>query len=205
MTESTDNSSVPILLAISSAVVLVAGGGWFLLGQDTGSLPEGVPQERPPLLGPETAAADAEAAGPNIDANLRKARLAADADILAVPAEQSALFFYGRILSAEPDHDVANAELDAVVGRLSRTVTAHMAAEEYPDAYRLSVTVAERRPDHPLVTEVQQTLDALAEDYVDQGTATRPVAVLTPPARTPGSPRSLADTRRGLRRRYPGW
>ncbi len=33
MTESTDNSSLPMLLAITGAIVVVAVGGWFYLEQ----------------------------------------------------------------------------------------------------------------------------------------------------------------------------
>ena len=130
MTESTDNSSLPLLLSITGAVVAVALGGWYFLYQES-STP--APVEQPGIASPQTAmsagAADepaedtamtAEGApetegadvaetreAPDVDAELRKARLAADADILILPASQSALYYYGRVVKADPQHAVA--------------------------------------------------------------------------------------------------
>ena len=124
MTDTKDNSSLPLLFAITGSILAVAVGGWFFLGQQepvtpTGQTspvvnqsslsPEATVEVAPPQASDpdvtlaEVASAvevvDVPAAG--IDAELRKARLAAEADILVVPAAQSALHYYGRILDAE--------------------------------------------------------------------------------------------------------
>lgn len=175
MTEPQDNSSLPILLVIAGVVLLIVGGGWFLLDQDTAAPPE---QSESSVAETEIPfAPDLPVAAPepvvqtpvtDIDAELRKARLAAEADILAYPQDQSALYFYSRILTADPGHEVARAELDAVLSRISRTVTGHLAANEYEEAYDLASQVARTQPGHSLVIEVQQTLDALSGDLVEQ-------------------------------------
>jgi TonB family protein len=109
-----------------------------------------------------------EQAAPRLDANLRKARLAVDAEILTYPFEQSALFYYSQILEADPDHDVARAELETVLGKIALTVSDHMLAEDYSNAYELAILVARKNPGHPLVEEVTRELDRLTNAYVDQ-------------------------------------
>lgn len=174
MTEVKDNSSLPLLLSITGAVLAVAVGGWFLLNSDSGEV-------APPAAVEATAAeetvpaAEAEAEIEpavdsdtlvDIDAELRKARLAADADILIFPATQSALYYYGRVLQADPENAIANAELDAVLAKLARIVAQHLEAEEFDNAYEIATLVARRRPEHALVLETQQTLDSYTEQRV---------------------------------------
>ncbi len=168
MKERTDNSSLPILLAITAAVILSVAGGWFLLQQDESAAiePGDIPLANPQVSTPEETENDASI--PDLDAELRKARLAADADILAYPTEQSALHFYGRFLAAEPEHPVAAAEFDAVLTRISQVVSSHLIAQEFDDAYNLAVLVARQRPDHPLVHQTQQTLNDFAGQLVEQ-------------------------------------
>lgn len=101
-----------------------------------------------------------------VDSDLRKARLAAEADILVDPAEQSALYYYGRVLAAEPGHEVANAELNEVLGRLAMTTTDLLTSERYSDALELADKVSAVRPDHALVNQVQQTLNQLSGEFV---------------------------------------
>lgn len=187
MTEAKDNSSLPLLLSITGAVVAVAIGGWFLLNQqsvrqDAGSdLPvnaQAVGIDDVAVVDDQDAPAMIEAVAPttssddegdlNVDTELRKARLAADAEILVLPATQSALFYYGRVLNADPQHAVARAERDAVLANVSQVVSQHLAAEEYGEAYEIAVVVAAQVPEHALVIETQTTLDALTEDLVQQ-------------------------------------
>ncbi|MDJ0906202.1 MAG: TonB family protein [Woeseiaceae bacterium] len=192
MTDAKDNSSLPLLLGITGSILLVAVGGWFFLEQGdepvaTATPPppaaaqSSVPQEpatdvdvqeadEPAETAPEATPAievvDAPTTG--IDAELRKARLAAEADILVVPAAQSALYYYGRILDAEPDNEIANAELDAVLARVAQSVATLLAAEEFAQAYEIAVQVARRRPEHALVAQTQEALDSHTEDLVQQ-------------------------------------
>ncbi len=197
MTETKDNSSLPLLLSITGAVVIVAVGGWFYLGQEDAPPPQAapmasiVPAESFATVEEKTPAEDAEAVldaelaevpktttevvaaptvsdSPDTDAELRKARLAADADILVLPREQSALYYYGLVLDADPDDAVASAELDAILTRVEQTVTQHLEAEEYDSAYEIAALVAGVRPAHSLVTLTQQTLDDYTEDLVGQ-------------------------------------
>jgi TonB family protein len=185
-----DNSSLPLLLAITGSILVVAVGGWFFLGQQDSAAPTSEsPAATQPSFSPEAAGEitrpvatvsetatpevstavevfDAPAAG--VDAELRKARLAAEADILVVPAGQSALYYYGRILDIEPDHEIANAEMDAMLARAAQAVTEHIAAEQYEQAYEIAILVARRRPDHALVIETQQALDDYTEQQVQQ-------------------------------------
>ena len=175
MTEVKDSSSLPLLLVITGAVLAVAIGGWFFLHQDTAveSPDPAAIMATAPVATPEPAdtseepdAAPAEASAPDVDAELRKARLAADADILVFPATQSALYYYGRVLEADPDNPIANAELDAALAKVARTVADHLAAEEYDDAYEIATRVARLRPEHSLVVETQLSLDQYTESLV---------------------------------------
>lgn len=196
MTDAQDNSSLPLLLSMTGAVVAVAVGGWFLLNQQS-SAPDavaGAPVEIPTSSAEatndgeqasddpatpvevtdtdidtdETTAAPADTDKFNLETELRKARLSADAEILVRPANQSALFYYSRVLEIDPRHAVANAELDAILAKVAQEVTLYLAAEEYGDAYEIAVLVARQAPEHTLVLETQTTLDALTEELVRQ-------------------------------------
>lgn len=197
MSEAKDNSSLPLLLSITGAVVAVAVGGWFLLNQQAvapAANPD-APIEMPAdsvdaiatTVAAETTESSADSENENesdvaaeeatsltdedklrVDTELAKARLAADADILVLPEAQSALFYYGRVLGIDPQHEVAAAELDAMLAKVSQTVTEHLTNEEYEDAYQIAVLVAQQAPEHPLVVATQTTLDTLTEELVQQ-------------------------------------
>ena len=202
MTDATDNSSLPLLMAITGAVVVVAVGGWFFL--DQGSPPPERNYQPPPELlantvAPEVAevvpANDAgknvendaaiddvealeteiaetaevvEAPGNAVEVELHKARLAADAELHIYPADQSAFHYYGQILSVDPYHALASAELDAVLGKVAVTVNQHMNDSNYAEAYGITRIVATLRPEHELVINTQRTLDQLAEGMVTE-------------------------------------
>ena len=101
------------------------------------------------------------------DANLRKARLAAEADMLAYPTDQSALFYYNQILEVDPEHEVAKAELETMLVRLGQTASQHLADEEYAEAYALAVLVSRENPGHPLVQDVTRELDRMTNEFVE--------------------------------------
>ena len=165
VTQTQNKSSLPVLLGITIAVAAVVGVGWMTLGSDSGApIEAGLETPEPAVLDVE----ETDAVTVDIDSYLRKARLAADAGMLAFPETQSALYYYGRILAADPNHEIANAELDAVVGQIAITVGEHLTAEEFDDAYQLSLSIAEHRPDHSIVVDTQQTLNALEGTYVEQ-------------------------------------
>lgn len=181
MTDAKDNSSLPLLLSITGAVLVVAGGGWYLLNQDptVTAAPDFAAAAVTEIAAP---APDATEAGtiapaaeitvaPDVDAELRKARLAADADILILPASQSALYYYGRVLDVDPQHAVALAERDAILSRTALLVQQYLAAQEYDSAYEIAVLVAPRSPGHQLVVDTQTTLDELTEQRVAEAIA----------------------------------
>ena len=184
-----DNSSLPLLLTITGAVVVVAVGGWFFLDQDSAPPAAVAPADEPTVeLSPTSEtlpAVDAAAANdeptvttptattpessPSIaEVNLRKAQLAAGSDILVFPEDSSALYYYGLVLSEQPDNAIARAERDSVLATIAQTVTAHLAAEEYSDAYDIATLVARQVPDHSLVTETQRVLDERATTLIDE-------------------------------------
>jgi TonB family protein len=188
MSDVKENSSLPLLLTITGAVVVVVLGGWFFLNRETA---DPVQEERPapqvaaaetgpdivdePVEEPSTeneamAASPAGVAG-SMDAELRKARLAADADILVLPASQSALYYYGRVLEAEPGHAIAAAELDAILTRIDQDVSELLENEQYLDAYEIAVLVAEQAPEHESVLATQSALDAYTESLVEDAIA----------------------------------
>lgn len=127
--------------------------------------PTPVPEAQPEPEPEQVAQVDAQ---PSIESDLRKARMAAEAEIFVEPLSQSALYFYGRVLDAAPGHEVASAELDAVLGQLAVTASSLLSAQNYAAAYELSTHVARVRPDHALVNDVQQTIDQLAGDLVTE-------------------------------------
>lgn len=184
-----DNSSLPLLLTITGAVVVVAVGGWFFLDQDAVP-PAAVATPDEPTVEQSPAAetlpaVDAAAANPEptvttptattptsspsaAEVNLRKAQLAAGSDILLFPEDSSALYYYGLVLSEQPDNAIARAERDGVLATIAQTVTAHLTAEEYGDAYDIATLVARQVPDHSLVTETQRVLDERATTLIDE-------------------------------------
>ena len=209
MTEAKDNSSLPLLLSITGAVLGVAVGGWFFLEQEDSGPAAPQKAQVAPLLAntftgtdnahfetvqtvvprdpqteietdagpevdsasvsdPDLVAGQGNTASANVDAELRKARLAANADILVYPPGQSALHYYGRVLDANPQHAVATAELDATLAKVAQTVTHHLEAQEFEAAHEIAVLVARQRPEHSLVIETQQTLDDYTERLVGQ-------------------------------------
>lgn len=183
-----ENSSLPLLLTITGAVVIVVLGGWFFLNKESAEpVPEELPAaqvataaadpdivaepaEEPSIDTGENAELPAEA-NSSVDVELRKARLAADAEILVLPPSQSALYYYGRVLEAEPGHAIAAAELDAVMTRISQDVAELIENEQYVDAYEIAVLVAEQAPEHELVLATQSALDAYTESLVEDAIA----------------------------------
>ena len=180
MTDLKENSSLPLLLTITGAVVVVVLGGWFFLYQEADET-ETAPSEVAAAL-PEPSATEEVVEVPTVaevqpeettepttstDAELRKARLAADADILVLPASQSALYYYSRVLDAEPGNAVAAAELDAVLTRVEQDVAEMLENEEYEQAYEIATLVAAQAPEHELVLATQGALDSYSESLVE--------------------------------------
>ena len=184
MTEMKESSSLPLLLAMTGAVVAVVAGGWFFLNQQNreprfetpdraSELIESLDTASPEVLSgtglkEETVADTAVEPAASVDVELRKARLAADAEIFVLPAGQSALYYYGRVLRADPRHAVAAAELDAVLTRVANDIFELLENEDFAGAYEIASLVAAQAPEHELVLETQRVLDEHTEELVDE-------------------------------------
>jgi hypothetical protein len=94
MSDENDNSSLPLLMGITAAIVLCIGGGWFLLERnDSAYLDRSETIAPPPIPASQDVATEVAATTTDINMELRKARLAAQSDLLAYPGGQSALHF----------------------------------------------------------------------------------------------------------------
>lgn len=113
----------------------------------------------------ETTAAETPVAEKfDVNTELRKARLAASAELIVAPSEQNALYYYGRILKAEPKNQLAMAELSAVLARALLIVEEHLSADEYVEAYQLTSNAASQQPNHPLVRSMRDALIGYTSD-----------------------------------------
>ena len=184
MTTPAEKSSLPLLLGLTGAVLAVVGVGWFYLDSEPAAEPTEpawtVSSE--PAAHPEETIAEevetgevtdeetpvVEEAVTSVDADLRKARLAAGADILVFPESESALFYYNRVLQANPDDSVVDAELTAVLASVETSVEALLNDERFDDAYEIASVVTRYAPDHSLVATTQETLDRRASAFIDQ-------------------------------------
>jgi len=165
---SREYSSLPLILAISSAIVVSASGGWLVMGNNSTASTDNEEHVTAAALAVPTPDYVTATTSIDIDAELRKARLSADADLLVAPPRQNAMYFYGRVLSADPQHPLANAELDALLALISLIVDDHLAANEFDDAYDLAMSVARHKPDHPLVNGMRDDLNSYAARLADQ-------------------------------------
>ena len=124
----------------------------------------------PPLAPPEHDITEPETTEDTIDieVELRKARFAADADLLVSPPEGNALYYYGRVVAAAPDNLQASTEFDAVLARVALDVSEHLSANEIEEAYELTLHVAAAKPDHSLVEAMRATLSERSNRLVDR-------------------------------------
>ncbi|MDJ0709681.1 MAG: energy transducer TonB [Woeseiaceae bacterium] len=192
MTTAAEKSSLPLLLGLTGAVLAVVGVGWFYLDSEPASAPTEpawtVSSEPEPPL--DTVAGDAgsgssgesqeagdstDLAAPvadepvtSVDADLRKARLAAGADILVFPESESALFYYNRVLQANPGDTVVTAEVAAVLASVETSVESLLNEERFDDAYEIAAVVTRYAPEHSLVTTTTEVLDQRSSGFIDQ-------------------------------------
>ena len=186
MTTPAEKSSLPLLLVLTGAVLAVVGVGWFYLDSEPATEPtepawtiksdpepkeEIVADEAATEIAAEGALPEVEEAATSIDADLRKARLAAGADILVLPESESALFYYSRVVKANPDDSVVSAELTAVLASIETSVEALLNDERFDEAYEIASVVVRHAPDHSLVATTQQALDDRASMFIDRALA----------------------------------
>ena len=94
MDDQSEKSSLPLLLGITACVVVAAGGGWIYLGSESPEPIENTIIAQPSSAVEPAATGDSETPtvaaeveptldeATQVDAELRKARLAAEADVL---------------------------------------------------------------------------------------------------------------------------
>lgn len=187
-------SSLPLILITTGAIVACAGVGWFFLESQSpdrivpatvvsetptvgAALPPDAPEpsDTEPEDSTEILQTDAESPAQtvvdelpiDVNSELRKARLAASAEMLVAPPQQNALYFYTRVLSAQPRHEAAKLELDAVLSRIALQVSDHLSVADFGDAFALASLVETVRPDHPLVTMTRSSIDQRAAGLVE--------------------------------------
>lgn len=166
MSQQKEYSSLPVAVAIATAVLMSTVGGWFLLGQDASARIDS--DDNVAFLPPETITSNSVTAGSyfDIDAEIRKARFAADADFVVSPPQQNAVYYYGRVLAADPGHLLANAEMEAVLARASLIVDDLLSAGDFDEAYDVASRVAAQRPEHPLLDSIRDSLSDYAAELV---------------------------------------
>lgn len=202
-------SALPLILATASAVVIVAALGWFLTGDSTNGTAQVPTSSQLATSSAEESAKPAiQEQNPPIDiaSELRKARLAANADMLVAPTQRNALHYYGRVLQADPQNAIAERELDEMLARLSLRVSQHLGEREFTEAHALSAPVADLRPGHPLVVLTRNALNDRAAGLISAarrsaraGDDERADAVFTAATNVPGvDPEVIARGRRAL-------
>lgn len=197
MNDTTQTTSLNLLLTISAVVLVGIGVTWFVFDHLQKK------QAPPPPVASIVSVADRAPANPapveaipsdTTDSHLSKARLAAEANMLFEPAGQNALYFLGLVLSDTPDHPEANEEFDRITALLRPTVRQAMAQNDFERPYKIAQTVSGLRSEHPLVDDVQkalrqrsETLFTAALERADAGDRRDALAALTEARRLPGA------------------
>jgi len=160
MSTTAEKSSLPLLLALTGAVLVVVGVGWFYLDSEPAAAPPEPAWEIRSVTEPQDeVVADEAAPETAVDEAI--------ADILVLPESESALFYYSRVIQANPRDSVATAELTAVLASIETSVEALLNEERFDEAYEIASVVARHAPDHSLVTTAQQALDERASVFID--------------------------------------
>lgn len=164
MAQPKEYSSIPIALVIASVILISAVSGWFLFRDYSSTQASGGEAAEPIQLASLSSQSVAAVSQHEIDADLRKARLAADAGLIASPAERNALYFYGRILGVDSGHRLANAEVSFLLARVEQMVNDHLAIGNYDDAYLLAAHVTAQGIDHTIIGSIRTALTDFASD-----------------------------------------
>ena len=158
----------PVADTTSTSTATSAAGS--LVDDDSDSAPALSPAEAladEAASPPETIEQSPIAATIDVDSELRKARLAANADMLVSPEAQNAFYFYSRVTTAEPDNVVAAGEFDAVLARIALIASDHLSRRNFVAAHDLADLVARHKPDHALVQVVNTALSDRAAGLVE--------------------------------------
>lgn len=153
-------------LIIAAAVLLVLGGGvaWFLLGGESEEaiLSEIASPNATPLTAAESIDVEATV-GESPTKLLAKARLALNADMLAEPPGQNALYFYSLAVEADPDNAEAQDELANVADQVSAMLKAHVSQKNFAAAAVLAERLVLAAPETQALTDFNKALTAHSE------------------------------------------
>ncbi|MEM8983480.1 MAG: energy transducer TonB [Pseudomonadota bacterium] len=158
----------------SVAIVLVAGAGaWFLLG-DTGA-----PELDVPMPATTNEAAPAEKAL-NVTASTTadsaqtlagKARMALNADMVAEPPGQNALYYYSLAVEADPDNTEFRDELNAVSDQVSTMIRGYIDAGDFATAEQLASRLQLAVPSAAVLREYELAVGNRRQQLLDQAVA----------------------------------
>lgn len=165
----TDRAKNPIDMFILVAGVLLVGVGltWFLSFRGE---PQIVMPEVPRLPNPLAVMNQEQAGTPQIDLAtlMEMAALARESGQLIAPTGASALHFYQQVLVQDPHNIEALAGLEAIMADTTLVVRSAIERERMGDAVKELDRVRAAAPEHPLVAELDATLAARHQQYLDQ-------------------------------------
>ena len=165
----TDRAKYPIDMFILVAGVLVVGVGltWFVSFRGE---PQIVMPEVPRLPNPLAVMNQEQAGTPQIDLAtlVEMAALAQESGQLIAPTGASALHFYQQILVQDPHNIEALAGVEAIMADATLAVRSAIERERMGDAVKELDRVRAAAPEHPLVAELDATLAAQHQQYLDQ-------------------------------------
>ncbi|MEM1263140.1 MAG: energy transducer TonB [Pseudomonadota bacterium] len=160
-----------IILA-SVAIVLVAGAGaWFLLG-DAGAPELDIPI--PAAVTTEPAADELNVtatAGDSAQTLAGKARMALNADMVAEPPGQNALYYYSLAVEADPDNTEFRDELNAVSDQVSTMIRGYLGAGDFNTAEQLASRLQLAVPSAAVLREYELAVGNRRQQLLDQAVA----------------------------------
>ncbi len=180
-TKPTGGRKADIIVAAVILLVVVAGAAWFLLG-DLGSSVEddSFTAARPTestRAEPEVLSVAAEQSE-SVQTLLNKARMALNADMVAEPPGQNALYFYSLAVEADPDSTEARDEFNSVSDQVSQLIRDFLAANNYAGAGQLASRLALSMPSAAVLSEFELAVgnrrQALLDEAVAEANAGRP-------------------------------
>ncbi|MEO1037124.1 MAG: TonB family protein [Pseudomonadota bacterium] len=170
--ESGGGRRVDIIVASIAFVLVGIAGAWFLLG-GSGEPPIEEPAQ-PQLVATQEASPDLGVAATESESAqtlANKARMALNADMIAEPAGQNALYYYSLALEADPENGDVRNELNAVSDQVSTMIREHLAAEDYAAAERLVSRLELAVPSAAVLREFELTVGNRRQALLDQAVA----------------------------------
>lgn len=199
---------------VALAIGLVAAAGmlaWLFLGSadDAPPLPQmtAVPAvERPAVAAAESGDDVTEAVisdEESVGSLIERARLAADAGMIAEPAGNNALYYYSLALDSDPENETALAEIDVAVSDAAGQVLQLIGSGEWTTATAVANELAVIRGGHPVLDELDAALAAELRSQVARATAAategrgdEAVRILDDAALLPGADAEIIATAR---------